>query len=185
MWIRFLIDSLSRSPRHRRSLIRSGARGSASRRRLFLEGLEDRRVMAFVPAVSYPVGPYPYAVITADFNNDGRLDLATANNVGSNVSILLGNPDGTFQAALTSPTGADPQSLAVGDFDDDGKLDLATANTGDVSILKGNGLGGFAAPSGILIDSNSHSVAVGDFNADGKMDLTVGGHTSTYIPPWG
>jgi len=182
MWFRSLIKSLVRSPRYRR---RRAAELKQMARRLLLEGLEDRRVMAFVPAVSYPVGPYPYAVITADFNNDGRLDLATANNVGSNVSVLLGNPDGTFQAALTSPTGTDPQSLAVGDFDGDGKLDLATANTGDVSILKGNGLGGFAAPSGILIDSNSHSVAVGDFNADGKMDLTVGGHTSTYIPPWG
>jgi hypothetical protein len=161
MWFRRLVD-----PSHRTSR-------PTEARRLFLEGLEDRRLMAFVPAVSYPVGPYPDAVIATDFNNDGRLDLVTANNGSSNVSVLLGNSDGTFQAALNSPTGSSPLSMAVGDFDSDGKLDLATANLNDVSVLKGNGSGGFAAPTSIGLGSGPSSVAVGDFNGDGKLDLGV------------
>jgi hypothetical protein len=174
-----MIDALVHSPRRRQKCV-------ARSRRSFLEGLEDRRLMTFAPAVNYPVGDSPNTatVVVADFNKDGRPDLATANSETNSVSVLLGNADGTFQAALTSPTGAGPQSLAVGDFDGDGKLDLATANADDVSILKGNGSGGFAAPSSVGDYSSPHSVAVGDFNADGKMDLAVGGHTSQYIPPW-
>ena len=45
----------------------------------------------------FPVGPNPQAVVTADFNNDGRLDLATANTGGNTVSVL-GDPDGGFGA---------------------------------------------------------------------------------------
>lgn len=183
MWFRSMRSLLTRSPRRREQLVTSRNQRS---RRLLLEGLEDRRLMTFVPAANYTVGDSPNAVVTADFNNDSRLDLATANFSSNSVSVLLGNADGTFQAAVTSSTGAGgPKSLAVGDFDGDGQLDLATANIGDVSILKGDGLGGFTAPSSIGIGSSPSSVAVGDFNADGRMDLAVGGHTSYYIPPWG
>ena len=66
--------------------------------------------------------------MTGDFNGDGRLDLAVANSSSNTVSILLGNANGTFQAAQNFATGAGPMSVAVGDFNKDGKLDLATAN---------------------------------------------------------
>src|SRR5262245_22844257 len=56
---------------------RTSPRRSAQRRRLLVEGLEDRRLLAFLPVVSYPTGVGPQAVVTADFNNDGQLDLAT------------------------------------------------------------------------------------------------------------
>lgn len=182
MWFRSMLKSLVRSSRRRQKLVLDGKQRA---RRLLLEGLEDRRLLAFVPAVSYPAGSSPQAVVTADFNADGQFDLATANYTDGNVSVLLGNANGTFQPAKNSPTGAGPLSLAVGDFDEDGKLDLATANSTDVSVLKGDGLGGFAAPASIGIGSSPSSVAVGDFNVDGNMDLAVGGHTSYYIPPWG
>ena len=141
--------------------------------RLCLEPLEDRRLLSFSPAVDYPVGPNPLAIVAADFNADGRLDLATAN---SSLSVMLGNADGTFQAAQTTDPGGG--SLAVGDFNDDGKLDLATAD----SVRLGNGNGTFQAPTSIGIDIGSlpHSVAVGDFNADGKLDLGV--TSNVYYP---
>jgi hypothetical protein len=151
-----------------------------------VEALEDRCLLSFNPPVSYAVGASPHAVVTADFNNDGRLDLATANNIDNTVSVLLGNADGTFQPAQTSATGASPVSVAKGDFNDDGKLDLATANSGgyDVSILRGNGDGTFQAPSSLSIGSSPNSVAVGDFNRDGKLDL--GATSNDYIPGfWG
>jgi hypothetical protein len=142
---------------------------------LDVESLEDRRLMAFDPVATYDTSDYPNSVLAADFNGDGTLDLATANYSSSNISVLLGNSDGTFQPALNSPTGASPKSVAVGDFNADGNLDLATANVNDVSVLLGDGLGGFAAPASLGgFFSNPSSVAVGDFNADGKLDLAVG-----------
>src|SRR5207247_5690349 len=113
----------------------------------------------------------PRSVAVADFNGDGKLDLAVANsNTGSNVSILLGKGDGTFQAAMNFPmnvpVGSAPFSVAVGDFNGDGKLDLATANEGsaNVSILLGDGTGAFGAVITFAVGNNPFSVAVGDVN---------------------
>ena len=79
---------------------------------------------------SYPVGANPQAVVTGDFNGDGRLGPRGRQSSSNSVSILLGNADGTFQPAQTSPPAPAPLSLAVGDFNGDGKLDLVTANAG-------------------------------------------------------
>lgn len=149
---------------------------------LTVTSLEDRTVPTFATPAPYAAGVSPYAVVAADFNNDTVLDLATANNSDSTVSVLLGNGDGTFQPAVPSTTGANPQSLAVGDFNDDGNMDLATANYGDVSVLLGDGTGAFApaAGSGYGVYGNPQSVAVGDFNGDGTLDLGV--TSSVYTP---
>jgi hypothetical protein len=165
-----------------------GRRGSppATASRPCLERLEDRSLLSFSPAASFPVGTNPNSVATADFNNDGKLDLATssyddATGDGS-VSVLLGNGDGSFQPALTSATGPYPWSLTAGDFNADGKIDLATANQdvftdaadNDVSILLGKGDGTFAPPVALNVsNSYSWSIATGDLNADGKPDLVV------------
>jgi hypothetical protein len=149
------------------------------------EVLEDRSLMSFGPAVIYPVETFPQALVTADFNGDSRLDIAVANEASNTVSVLLGNADGSFQAARTSATGVTPVSLAEGDFNADGKLDLVTANANgnDLSVLLGDGAGGFQAPASIGL-SGPASVAVGDFNGDGKLDL---GATSNFYYPgsWG
>src|SRR5215217_3934061 len=153
----------------------SGAVGRAC-----CEVLEHRRLLSFSPATSFPVGTNPQDVVTADFNNDGQLDLA-ATGEGS-VSVLLGNGNGSFQPARNSATGPNTYSLAAGDFNADGKIDLATANqdlftdTGDndVSILLGNGDGTFADAVALnLSGAYSWSIATGDLNADGKLDLVV------------
>ncbi len=103
------------------------------------EVLEDRRLMSFSPAVNYAAGADPSEIITADFNNDGRLDLVVANPTANSVNALLGNGNGTFQAPKGSAAGDSPISVAVGDFNDDGKLDLAAANGGTtgVSVMRG------------------------------------------------
>lgn len=93
-----------------------------------------------------PVGNAPSTVAVADFNKDGKMDLAIANTGDNNVTILLGNGDGTFSSAGTfgtTPFGIGqtqtPISIAVGDFNSDGNLDLAvtTIPTGFISGLGG------------------------------------------------
>src|SRR6516162_5235186 len=108
---------LTSTPTRRRPIRR---RSPASR--LCLETLEDRCLPSFLPAVSYPVGAEPGTVVTGAFRGAGHpLDLAVANFGNSTVSVLLGNADGTFQAARNFGTGYAPTSLAVGDFNGDGK----------------------------------------------------------------
>jgi hypothetical protein len=131
----------------------------------------------FGPAQNYAVGGHPSSFAVGDFNNDGKLDIVTANNASaygspSTVSVLLGKGDGTFQPALnySLPTEAGatqiPQSVAVGDFNKDGKLDVAVTGytlfasynnaylSAYVNVLIGNGAGGFTAV-------NSYNLAAG------------------------
>ena len=100
--------------------------------------------------------------------------------------MLLGNGDGTFQAAVNYAAGSRPYSVAVGDFNGDGKPDLAVANgsSNDVSVLLGNGDGTFQAAANYATGSDPISVGVGDFNGDGKPDLAVanyGGNNVTIL----
>ncbi len=131
--------------------------------------------LTFAARVDYGAGDYPYSVATGDFNGDGVLDLAAVNYEGNNVSVLLGNGNGTFAAKVDYGVGIYPFSVAAGDFNGDGKLDLSTANWGDntVSVLLGNGDGTFAAKVDYDAEPNTLSVAAGDFNGDGKLDLVT------------
>jgi hypothetical protein len=74
-------------------------------------------------------------------------DLVITNSTSNNVTVLLGNGDGTFQEAAGSPypVGNNPSSVVVADFNGDGNPDFAVANQGDntISVFKGDGKGGF------------------------------------------
>jgi uncharacterized protein (UPF0548 family) len=93
----------------------------------------------FQSAVNYAAGAAPVSVAVADFNGDGRPDLAVVNYWSTNVSILLGQGDGTFQSAVNFSTEQEPQyypqSLALGDFNGDGRPDLAVVVGNGVSVL--------------------------------------------------
>ena len=123
----------------------------------------------------FPTGVGPASAIVADFNGDGKPDMAVVNSSDNTVSILLGKGDGTFGPRADFPTGHSPVSLVAGDFNGDGKLDLAVANSSDltVSILLGNGDGTFQ-PGAVLATRNPpHRVIVADFNGDGKLDIAT------------
>jgi hypothetical protein len=131
---------------------------------------------SFQAAQSYRVA-VASSVAVGDFNHDGIPDLAVA---GSDtrgrfvVSILLGNGDGTFQAAVNNDVGYG-SSVAVGDFNGDGSLDLAVVHGDSHSlyIFLGKGNGTFQYAGGYGFGSDPNSMVVGDFNGDGKLDLAV------------
>src|SRR5207248_2613674 len=116
-----------------------------------------------------------YGIATSDLNNDGNLDIVVSDFLGGTVSVLLGNGDGTFQAAVMSPAPDTPVALRVGDFNNDGVLDVALAIPGFpesyVSILFGNGDGTFQPPLSIPLSEQIDDLVVGDLNHDGKLDI--------------
>lgn len=138
----------------------------------------------FTTAVNYTTGTAPICVAVGDFNGDKKPDLAIADFMSGEVSILLGNGDGTFQAGVNYNAGSRPIAVVVGDFNGDGFQDLAVANnktSGTVSILIGKGDGTFKIGAAYSAGTSSRYVAAGDFNGDGNLDLAVANQTSNNV----
>ena len=99
--------------------------------------------------VSMATGTFGNTVVNSSGVTVAPVDLVIANSTSNNVTVLLGNGDGTFVEAPGSPypVGTNPSSVVVADFNGDGDLDFAVANKGDntISVFKGNGQGGFTA----------------------------------------
>jgi hypothetical protein len=122
------------------------------------------------------------ALAAADFNADGNLDLAIANQIYGTAFVALGYGEGAFSQAGSLNAIGFPSGLAVGDFNADGRLDVAIAsgsstNLGGpgLAISLGNGDGTFTLANGspIPLAQSALAVVAGDFNGDGNLDLAL------------
>src|SRR5262249_29154060 len=122
---------------------------------------------SFDAAGSYATGIIPSCIAVADLDRDGSADLVVANQGtypfhNSNLTVLLGNGDGTFQPASPLDAGSVPTAVAVGDFNGDGIPDLAVANyveQGTVNVLLGNGDGSFQPPNPLPVGNGPRALA--------------------------
>ena len=109
--------------------------------------------------VTYAAGTNPTAVAIGDFNGDGVPDMAVLNGATNNISVLLGNGNGTCQAQVTYAVGGSPRGVQAADFNSDGILDLVAAdNSGAASVLLGNGNGTFGAKTDYTAGSGASGV---------------------------
>ena len=141
----------------------------------------------FVSSITYNTDKDPRGVAVGDFNKDGKLDVAVGNFSGGplsagNVSILLGNGDGQFQAAVNFDA-PNTNDLTAVDLNADGKLDLVacSSNTNKVTVLLGKGDGTFNAFAGYAAGTGPTNAVVADFNKDGKLDIAVSDFGSSEI----
>jgi FG-GAP-like repeat/FG-GAP repeat len=130
----------------------------------------------FQAKTDYAIDLGPGSLAVADFNGDGKLDLAVANNVSNSISIILGNGDGTFQTHVDYPSVNGPWGIAEADLDGDKVIDLVVTHTGApwaLTTLKGNGDGSFQPETTINTLLDTSVVKIADLNGDGKQDLIL------------
>jgi hypothetical protein len=123
----------------------------------------------------YTVGRIPCAVVAVDLDGDGDLDLVTANEGESSVSVLLGKGDGSFEPQVEYTAGGSPSGLLVADLGGDDKPDLAVPNTllDTCSVLINDGDGTFGPKSSFATQDEPAAIAGADVGGDGDMDLIV------------
>ena len=147
-------------------------------------------------------GLNPRSVASADFNNDGKQDIVTANYSSSNISVLLGNGTAGFGAAtnITTIPGNNPiwvitadfnnetkpdmaaslSKIVAADFNLDGKMDIVAADYySGAWITFGNGNGTFTGQTQLAPGNGAISVEIGDINNDFNTDIVTISSAST------
>jgi hypothetical protein len=136
----------------------------------------------FEPKVDYDTDVSPGMVAFADFDDDGDLDIVTANWGPGSASVLLGVGDGTFTAGSTYTNGWSCFGVAVGDMDQDDRADFVLTNQFvGTWIYLGNGNGTFGALVQLPAPTRTSAVSLADLNADGELDLAVTGFTANTL----
>lgn len=139
----------------------------------------------FLSGTTYPAGEWINGMGLADFNEDGILDLVTANRQSNDMTVMLGNGiggvgDGTFQAPVAYPGGQWNRKLETLDFNADGVLDVFYASylSNTITMFTGNGTGGVGDGTFTLLDSlptgyRPQAIEARDYNEDGILDLAI------------
>lgn len=135
------------------------------------------------PAPAYSAGKGPTAIAIADYNIDGRADMAVSDQDDNAASLLLGNGDGTFGSNVELPVGTNPLSIVTADFNGDGRPDAAIANNGSntVSVILNsatfsggtNGLAGIQFPNVQYVDLGLKVKATPRIHQDDEVTLQL------------
>lgn len=127
------------------------------------------------PIPKFGVGGSPRSVAVIDVNHDGHPDVVTANESSADISIVLGNGNGTMAVERRELVGANPVDVIATDLNLDDIVDLVTANRGsnDISVVLGNGGGTFLEQQRFEVGTSPLDVAVADLNDDGKTDVVA------------
>jgi hypothetical protein len=131
----------------------------------------------------YRLGRGPAGLAVADFNGDGRLDLAVTGFEQNACFVLLGNGDGTFGDPKTMAVGIAPLDVQAADLDGDRVTDLVIANarSNALTLLHGRGDGLFDQRTDVPVGVYAKSIAVGDVDGDGRADVVVSNYYSNSI----
>jgi len=173
-----LFSTLFRRPRRPQPAARSIPRRSFVPR---LDVLEDRTVPSFAGPEMISGVAGGSLIKVADFNNDTRPDLLTAN--GSSLNVSLRDSTGSYSASFATTLGAAITDVAVGRINGDAYPDIVVA-TGEktISVFLGRGNGTFQSPIKVALPKGEFAMnlAIDDLTGDGKADLVVGAEGGTY-----
>jgi len=113
-------------------------------------------------------------LVAADFNNDGRVDVAKVDDYYNKIMVSL-NSNNYLNASVDYSIGAGGEGVTAADIDGDGDLDfiVALGDVDSIAVLKNNGSGVFGARTSYPAGDNPQYVAYGDFDGDGDVDFVV------------
>jgi hypothetical protein len=133
----------------------------------------DRR--NYGPPVRLVSASRSFGVEAADFNEDGKLDIAYTDHEGHRLGVMLNLGGGVFSAPAKYPAGSFIGRVISGDWNYDGHVDLAVAAlvSGTLSIFLGDGHGGFSGVATLRTGEYPNQVVQGDFNGDDVVDLAT------------
>jgi len=145
--------------------------------------------ISFLPIVDFPTSTNPQCVMSADFDGDGKPDVAVVNATSNSVTIYKNTSTASaisFAIKSDFAVGKTPVIMAIGDLDKDGRLDIAVVNADDnsVSILRNTTTGtniSFAAKLDYATGTNPESLFIADLNLDGQPDVVVANYNSSTL----
>jgi hypothetical protein len=142
--------------------------------------------LSFAPFTSVPLGPPDCGTTVAcsegalestagDFNGDGKLDIASANNGSDDVTVLLGDGAGGLTSHFTASVTGAPAGIASGNLNGDTILDLVVSKEleNSIGVLIGNGDGTFDDEVTYAMGASPQAVVLADFNGDSKLDVAT------------